>query len=352
MTTPSTLATPYDTDEERGSQTSLQEALLPSSSGNSTSNISWGLKLIFFVSGSLVAGASQAVLSQALWSNKVLYKSTPAIVFFSLQWSFWTCVAIFGCLWALLKLRRYFQQPPSMDGDDDAFIVELEVLHVVGALSAVSVTWLLADVWQVQNSFLTEHRAVVTASCCAAYGVFLVWIWFQSSSSSTSAVSEDVQLARTYQMVASLLGLVVGACTQLLLAVLLWDDRMQYPIIKNALGFSLVWSCCTVFFMSASFSLLSRFTLTSNHVDQQQHEQQRLQLRMEAAYVNCTLIGICLAWILLDLFLDTVEEILPSAFLLCISLVAFRIVLYCFPEDDCLIVRDNEEQVTSPVLVE
>jgi hypothetical protein len=339
MTTPSTLATPYDTDEERGLQSSLQEALLPSTSGSSsTSNTSWGLKLLFFISGSLIAGASQAILSQVLWNNQVLHKSTPAIVFFSLQWSFWTCVAIFGCLWALLKLRRYFQQPPLMDCDDDAYIMELEVLHVVGALSAVSVTWLLADVWQVQNSFLTEHRAIVSASCCAAYGVFLVWIWFQSSpSSSTSAVGDDVQLAQTYQMVASLLGLVVGACSQLLLAVLLWDDRMQQPFITNVIWFSLVWSCCTVLLTSATCCSLSCLTLSTNKIDEHQHEQQRLQLRMEAAYVNCTLIGICLAWILLDLFLDMVEQIVPSVVLLCISLVAFRIILYCFPEDDCLV---------------
>ena len=57
---------------------------------------------------------------------------------------------------------------------------------------------------------------------------------------------------------------------------------------------------------------------------------------MESHYVFCSLIGICVAWILMDLVLGMSDQIVPSFFMLLASLVAFRLILHCFPEDKCL----------------
>jgi hypothetical protein len=65
-------------------------------------------------------------------------------------------------------------------------------------------------------------------------------------------------------------------------------------------------------------------------------QRQHVILRMEAYYVNSTLVGICIACICIDIFLDMTEQVLPSLGLLVVSLVAFRAILRCFPKDKCL----------------
>jgi hypothetical protein len=74
-------------------------------------------------------------------------------------------------------------------------------------------------------------------------------------------------------------------------------------------------------------------------VNQEEHnmlETERVFLRMEAHYVFCALIGICAAWILMNVALGLEQQVLPSLGMLALSLIGFRAILHCFPEEDCL----------------
>jgi hypothetical protein len=67
-------------------------------------------------------------------------------------------------------------------------------------------------------------------------------------------------------------------------------------------------------------------------VNQEEHnmlETERVFLRMEAHYVFCALIGINVA-------LGLEQQVLPSLGMLALSLIGFRAILHCFPEEDCL----------------
>ena len=75
--------------------------------------------------------------------------------------------------------------------------------------------------------------------------------------------------------------------------------------------------------------------------------QNRVLLLMESAYVSSSLIGVCAAWIVIDVLSGMTSQILPSIFMLTVSLVAFRMILHFFPEEFC-----PEEMIDAPKTLE
>jgi 3-deoxy-D-arabino-heptulosonate 7-phosphate (DAHP) synthase len=90
---------------------------------------------------------------------------------------------------------------------------------------------------------------------------------------------------------------------------------------------------------------LSRLLLVDHHddtaveqeeQDRNHHERERTIMRMETVYIGASLVGICAAWILIDVTHDMAEQVVPSLLLLVASLGAFMAILACFPEEECL----------------
>ena len=296
-------------------------------------------------SGAVVAVVSQLVLSQLLWTNDILSteKSILDVLQFSLVWSFWTSVMIFASMLVVMRILQLRYAAVFADNDWNVFCVEVH--HVLGALAAVSWTWLLKDFSTTihQEEGWERRPWMGAAMCLAVYGLFLVGMWCVSSNEEkTQEATKSLPHADTYnsnndgffahQLVASILGLLVGACSQFILANLLWNAVEQIPVLSNIVQFSLLWSVCTVTLTSAVCGALQCLISGSK----------RLHLRMEAAYVSSTLIGICSAWIAMDVMWDMQEQIVPSVGLLVLSLVLFRVILYCFPEECCL--EDDDDQ--------
>ena len=354
----------YTRDEERGEEL-LEEPLLLS---NDVVPFGFaGFKILSFTAGSLIAVASQLILAIFMWNDGILEQPVGGVLIFSLLWSFWTCVMIFGGLYLLMHcLQKSYYSDDEAIKMQDSDILQLEVYNVVGALSAVSLAWLVNDVLHVRNTFLADplHQWMVIGVCLSGYALFCIWMVMQSCQSFSQARRRQrgmmnidngegqSSLYAAFRLIAGLLGLVTGACSQFFLAAVLWDATMQQPIIHNVIGFSFVWSLITVAITTAvcaSLKFLARHSSVGDYDDvcvQQAEDEtksssentanQILQLRMEASFVSCTLVGICFAWVMMDVFMDMTEQILPSLALLAVSLILFRLILVCLPEEQCL----------------
>lgn len=190
----------------------------------------------------------------------------------------------------------------------------------------------MLDVLQLRIPGHTTHNFVVFALAIIGYCIFFRFMTRLTATENNESSDQVSAVLPTYQLVASTLGLIVGVCSQFLLSFVLWTDHMSKPIIDNVVIFSLLWSICTVL-ITFSGCLTLRF-LTSDVSSPLTAE--RIFLRMESHYVFCSLIGICSAWILMDVVLGMSEQIAPSVVMLSVSLAAFRMILYCFPEEKCL----------------
>lgn len=289
------------------------------------------LKVFSFVTGCMIACVSQLILSQTLWDSDILDRPAERVVVFSLLWSFWTCIAVFVFMIGLIFGVFKFLKVKRDDKLWDDCVFQMEAHLIVGALISISTAWIMLDVLQLRVPGHTTHNIVVFIFAMIGYLIFFRCMTLSSAgeSSSNDAVASSLP---TYQLVASTLGLIVGICSQFLLSFVLWTDHMSKPILDNVVVFSLLWSFCTVV-ITFSGCLTLRF-LTSDEVNQVTAE--RIFLRMESHYVFTSLIGICAAWILMDVVLGMSEQIAPSIVMLTVSLAAFRIILYCFPEDKCI----------------
>jgi hypothetical protein len=389
--------------EELSSSSSLEEPLLPrgrgdrcSAEGNqvsaknattTTGGSCWTvplgrIKLLSLVTGALIAVASQLLLGQIMWkpahaahnanSAAAVYetpRSTREIVVFSLLWSFFTCVMIFGSLAIFVRCICRFclhhqrpsehevkmgihdstaasNQPRIVDLDGDLF--QIEAHHIVGSLLSISFIWILVDIcqsiskkqkWQNGLGLPSLHQDVVYMVIAAAwYAIFVRCIMRKSSN--TKAKDGDATgrsgsiggLMSTYQMIAATLGLISGLCSQFLLSFVLWTDHMTKPVIENVVVFSLLWSVCSVILTFVGCVSLRLLTLD----EASRISAERIFLRMESHFIFCSLIGICMAWILIDLIMDMREQIVPSILMLAASLLAFCGIVACFPEDKCL----------------
>jgi putative flippase GtrA len=236
-------------------------------------------------------------------------------------------------------------------------IFQMEAHHAAGVLSAITLTLMLNDIFQIQNHFLNnpKNQWVVVGFIFAAY-CFCVGCLLLSARATmitrvrrlrgnTNASNEkQTSVLRTFQMIAIIAGLLVGACSQFLLAALfVWGGKQHRPAVsQHLLLFSILGSLSTVLLAAVGCFLL-RFLVEDVVEDEEESScnldclhRQRVLLRMEAYYVSSTLVGICIACICMEIFLDRKEQILPSLGRLAVSLVAFRAILRCFPEEKCL----------------
>lgn len=289
------------------------------------------LKILSFVTGCLIACVSQLILSQTLWDSDILDRPAQDVVVFSLLWSFWTCGAVFVIMLALIFGVYKFLNIKRDDKLWDDCVFQMEAHLIVGALISISTAWIMLDVLQLRVPGHTTHNIVVFSLAIVGYLLFFRCMTMASAEDASSA-DQVAKVLPTYQLVASTLGLIVGICSQFLLSFVLWTDHMSKPIIDNVVVFSLLWSVLTVL-ITFSGCVTLRF-LTCDEANQVTAE--RIFLRMESHYVFCSLIGICAAWILMDVVLGMSEQVYPSLVMLLVSLAAFRIILYCFPEEKCL----------------
>jgi hypothetical protein len=320
----------------------LTEPLLPlveavAEKDDKTSPISSNIvraKIITSLLGCTMAVLSHSILSILLWKDSILHANTMQIIAFSLSWSFWTCVILFVGMLAFVSsssssntnttsssssnsrttknednLKDQQQQTQEMEDEDDrAFQVEAH--YVVASLLTISAIWMLDSV---VLSF--------------GVGILLCLV----------VANMDQDIMSSYSLVAGTLGLIFGACSQFILSLWMWQDvSMTQPIIDHIVWFSLAWSLLTVV-MTFLGCLSLRWVVEGKSTGgDHQSRRRRAILRMEAVYVAMTLVGICAAWIFLDVTAGLPEQIFPSLLMLIVSLAAFTLILQCFPEEDCL----------------
>jgi hypothetical protein len=358
--------------------------------GGFSSPMRLGLKLAAMVLGSLVAYASQHLLLHFLWNDAILVNSESSVwsvIVFSLHWSFWTCVCLLGTLMALsngmehwYKSYYYYYYAQGNRSNnavflDDDLLFLLESHYVVGALLTISAVWVFDTT--VTHSLhrdqvvVTWSSALLTAFILVGYAIGSWWTYCcltnngrsvvgnaeSTMSTTTNAHSSWTTTSggwgwywnaanRWTTVMTMLTGFVVGGTSQSILCYFLWNDHdMRQPAISSLVLFSLLWSALTV-----CMTALGCYVLTSSILLQRRRaklftptttttmaiSQQRTVLRMEAVYIGCCLVGICSAWIWIDIMHHMMEQVVPSLILLFVSMVAFSTILQCFPEDSCL----------------
>lgn len=364
-----TPAADVEANEPSSSSSSLEEPLLPK--GDTFATISKPsalevtavllkrLKFLSFLTGVLVAFLSQYVLSQVLWQNSIMNESSNQVVVFSLLWSFATCLMVFLSMVLFVYIVAYRvlkanDASLSVDARQrwlDA-IFQMEAHHIVGALLTISLIWVLIDIFRANPSGfvmvgMTRNISVFTVAFCS-YALLCKCLVRKYSSDAVASTAGDEQarnkdsLMGTCQLIASTLGLLAGLCSQFLLSFVLWSKQMTEPLIDNVVIFSMLWSFCTV-----AFTFLGCLSLRLLTIEDKKSE--KTFLHMESYYVFFSLIGICVAWILIDVVLDMREQIFPSLLMLAMSLVCFGVILHCFPEDQCLSSLQEEVEDSSPV---
>jgi membrane protein implicated in regulation of membrane protease activity len=323
------------------------------------------IKAFALIAGSVVALFSQLVLYLTLWNDDVLSRPTSSVIMFSLAWSFWTCLIVFSlmsfvarsCSYPVNEAKKKTSDEEQQDEYEDN-VFQIEAHYIVGALLSISMTWLINDLFQAKSRVAERaiqiHPVLTVVSAAVAYALFVRWIVVRRNSMDTfedegiDCESRSYQsrkldsLAPTFQMVSATLGTIVGLCSQFILSMILWRENMTKPAVESVVCFSLIWSFVTVVItLTGCFSL--RFMLASSTTMRneimstlEQLQLNRVALRMEAAYVSSSLIGICSAWIIIDVLTNMIDQILPNVFMLLISLAAFRAIIFCIPEDQCM----------------
>jgi hypothetical protein len=304
------------------------------------------LKVLNFSTGSLSALLSQYILSLTMWNETVLSSPIGPVVIFSLMWSFWTCVIVFASMYCNVWILEY-QHKKSISASNNAdktstrewdrLVFQMEAHHVVGSLLAISLAWIFIDVLRLYVHARAKDIGLFVTMITVCYGIF-----FRVMVSSNP--NESVMMP-TYQLLATTLGLIVGLCSQFVLSFVLWSEHMTIPVLSNVILFSMLWSVLTVILTFLGCIALRSLALNELQNDddvdakasmERALETERIHLRMESHYVFAALIGICGAWILMDLVLDMPQQILPSIGMLVVALAAFSGIIYCFPEEQCL----------------
>jgi exosortase/archaeosortase len=146
---------------------------------------------------------------------------------------------------------------------------QMKAHHVAVILSAITLTWLLIDIFQIQNHFLNnpKRQRVVVGFIFAVYCLYVGWLLLSARATLITYVSrlrgndnakyeEQKSMLRNFQMIATIAGLLAGACAQFLLAALFfWDDKQHRPTVMHLLLFSMLSSISTV--LLASWLLLT-----------------------------------------------------------------------------------------------
>jgi hypothetical protein len=296
--------------------------------------------LFSFLSGIVMALASQYLLSQTLWNVEAsLLTTTTQVVAFSFGWAALTCGFIF--LSMLLLIKTTGSTHPDV-------VFQMEAHFIVGALLTVSVVWMMIDLFQSYGLLVWQKHKVarnVFVSVClvAWYAAACKWLAAPKQRRANGGGGREHYeasfLLNTYQLIAATLGLLSGLCSQLLLSFALWNKDMTQPVVENVVVFSLLWSVGTV--ILTFLGCIALKCLTSD-----QEDVGNLFLRMESQYVFCSLIGICLAWIVIDVVLDMKEQILPSLLMLALSLASFCMILFFLPDKESLTRLHDELQLT------
>jgi hypothetical protein len=323
--------------------------------------------VLSFLLGSLSAWLSQAALqlmnAHLDWSFLHL-TSSWSILCFSFFWSMCTCVILFLGLSMHFSLSRcLLKQDEEMSSS-----VRMELAFLFGALLTVTELWMTQDVTALDASTEVESRSspflwvVVTAS--TTWVVLVAIVFFSRAlccrsnpkpteslplldATSSSRASHPPMKECCVYLSASVVGLLVGIGSQLILSLFLWNNSNQIPLLirsnwRIAL-FSFGWSFLTViatwlacFILRALIhscdALEERSTLAPRH---------ELMVRMEAVYIGWTLTGICIGWIVLDILHNMLSQIFISLGLFVLSLTSFIAILYCFPD------TDNKEESAS-----
>lgn len=292
----------------------LTQSLLeqPTNNTNNTNHTGlFSIKAYAVAAGWLTTVLSQLLLEYCLWDETVLTENTSRtqVALFALYWSVWTFVLVFGGLNLCLQhLSSNAQQLQCF-----------EIYYVVVSLLTICSMWifteLMGDVCVAKLLVGTVLGLVVSLVSCAV-------VHLQTSEQLGSS-----------SLIASTIGLVFGICSQFVLSLLLWTDvEMKTPVYHNVWVFSTVWSCLTVL-----MTLLGYFGLSCLI-----EKDPRVLLRSEAVYVASCLFGICIGWTVLDFQSGMTDQIFPSLVILALSLAALKIILYCFPENECL--QEMEER--------
>jgi hypothetical protein len=306
--------------------------------------------------------------------------SVLSVIVFSLHWSFWTCVCLLGTLMALSNgleyvFKSFYCSHNNRNSSvsallDDDLLFLLESHYVVAALLTISAVWVLDT--SVTHSLhrdqvvVTWSSALWTALILCGYAMASWWTYccltngnhhgrFSESMSTTNAQSWTTTSGWSWYWTGAnrwttattmTTGFVVGSSSQAILCYFLWNDHdMRQPAISSLVLFSLLWSALTVIMTALGcYALTSSIVLqrccallpTSTTTPTIGISQQRTVLRMEAVYIGCCLVGICSAWIWIDIMHNMMEQVVPSLILLFVSMMAFSTILQCFPEDSCL----------------
>lgn len=306
--------------------TSMEKPLLSDKTKMSFS--SSRLRALLFVTGCLVAGFSQLILSQILWEQDILTKPMKEVLVFSLLWSFWTCLIVFSAMGIVV---RYLTWEYELSREDD-FVFSLEAFYIMGSLLAVSTSWFSFDFLDMKFP-AHGHTFSLLGLSLFTYGLFFKSMTTRIRQKRAKGVEKSASddLLPTYQLLAATLGLLVGVCSQFVLSFTFLNQN--HLLGSNTTVFTLLWAFLTV---ASTFTgcVVLRLLVDTEHT--QPCEKERIFLRMESHYVFCTLIGICFAWFAMNASYGTNQHLLPSVAMLGVSLLAFRYIVWLFPEDECL----------------
>lgn len=294
------------------------------------------VKVKSFVSGSILAALSQIILYVFKLDDNNVGKPTSIVIMFSLQCSFLTLITVF----VGISTQKYFL---SRSDVADELIFQMEAYNIAGALSAIAVTWLLIDVITIPSQFIHDHSPLIIVATLIVYGSFCVSVLMQSRQvarlrrlrgDADFTDVTDAALSKTYHMIAGLSGLLTGASAQFLLVLFLWqvyDDAEAAKRILSAFLLSFFWFISTVGITTLGLWCTQQIVASEHICDVSQHK--KLMLLVNSYYIRSTMIGICAAWLLLDIFIDATGTMLLPLGMPILSVLVFSATKVVCPDD-------------------
>eukprot|EP00527_Entomoneis_sp_CCMP2396_P008720 CAMPEP_0198137080 /NCGR_PEP_ID=MMETSP1443-20131203/644_1 /TAXON_ID=186043 /ORGANISM="Entomoneis sp., Strain CCMP2396" /LENGTH=339 /DNA_ID=CAMNT_0043798411 /DNA_START=46 /DNA_END=1065 /DNA_ORIENTATION=+ len=295
------------------------------------------LNSLSFGTGSFAGLLTQVILSVTLWDQSILSKPTVDLVEFSFSWAIMTCLLVNCTMVFFIRDMKASFCPEQCESAWTDVSRRMEAWMIGGALASISAWWFTLDTFGIAlplSNYGIMDLVIVATTILVIFFALTTPKGRGALLSSSSGISNCL---------ASFLGFVIGFASQILLSYLLYTGKMPAGAMSNVFLFAICWSVCTVLItLAGCLSLRIYRPKSSETVDAV--EVERMSLRMESFYVLCSLIGICFAWITLDMALGMTKQMIPSLVMIFISAIIFRAILYCFPEDMCLEEMDFDDE--------
>ena len=282
------------------------------------------LAILVFAMGAAVGLVSQLLLEKLMgvWQESIQGHSVAPFqhFLFSMGLASLLCLIVVGAEYLVPLLRGVWMEIPSAPSTArDSIIGQESWCYATGAACSICGFWLFVEFWRVplplpDNVFL-ETMACTISAFSILYVALLPTRRVPGKNSKASCQNN------LHGIIA--FGLLFGAASQLIpFALVSYFANVIAPIHSHSsMIFNVCWGLSTMLWVAGG--LWTFRTFFPNMLSSSFHSI----YNAESFFIATSLLGVALALIVLDIYIGTSRQLLPSLFILCMTPIFFHVIL-------------------------